>query len=303
MNRLTRTFLHGLACLLVLGVAGCQTTPERINELEQARAAVQELESQPKAATAASSELAEAREALDRAEASLEDGEPIEQVRHEAYLARRHAEIGTAVAQEAAAIEAIRRAEAERNEVQLEARTREADRAERLAQQRGAQAERSARQAEAAIQEASRLAAELEEMEAEQTERGLVLTLGDVLFDTASADLKEGAAVTLDRLAEFLDNNPERRLLVEGHTDSRGPEDYNQELSAERAQAVADALAQRGISRDRLRPVGLGEAYPVASNDSPGGLQQNRRVEVVISSPDGSFPPSAEQRTVAARKN
>jgi outer membrane protein OmpA-like peptidoglycan-associated protein len=296
--------------VMLFGVSACTTTPERIAELEQARATVQSLERHPEARTTASSQLSDAQNALARADAAVEDGASIDEITHEAYLARRHAEIGLEVVSEAEAVAKLRQAEARRNEVQLEARTLEAERAESLARQRAVQAERSAREAEAsrsvaeaAIEEANRLADEMSEMKAEQTERGLVLTLGDVLFDTNESTLKPGAEVTMDRLAEFLRNNPERRLMVEGHTDSRGAEDYNQALSEERANAVTEALVERGIPSDRLRPVGLGEAYPVASNDSPAGMQQNRRVEIVISKQDGTFPASAEERAVARRGN
>ncbi len=189
---------------------------------------------------------------------------------HDAYLARRHAEIGMQVVSEAQARETIEQAEAERRNVQLQARTAEADAARQLAERRTEEARESAREArraqqvaEAAIEEAQRMADEMEEMEAQQTERGLVLTLSDVLFDTDSARLKEGAELTIDRLEQFLRNNPERNLLIEGHTDARGPEEYNLDLAQRRADALAQALLQRGISRDRLRPVGLGEAYPV----------------------------------------
>jgi outer membrane protein OmpA-like peptidoglycan-associated protein len=198
--------------------------------------------------------------------------------------------------------------------VQLQARTVEAERSQRLAEQRALQAERSAREAEtsqsvaeAAISEANRLADELNqlegELEAQQTERGLVLTLGDLLFDTAGSDLKEGAEVSMDRLAAFLNENPNRRLLVEGHTDARGSDEFNKELSARRADAVTEALVQRGIPSERLRSVGLGEDFPVASNETVAGMQQNRRVEIVVSNPDGSFPASAEQRAVASSRD
>lgn len=302
-----RTSAFVLAVLLAFA-AGCTTTPERVAEVEEARAAVEALASQPEA-DAASSELAEARDALARADAGLENGAPLEQVRHDAYLARRHAEIGMQAVSEAQAMEAIEEAEAERRNVQLQARTAEADAARQLAERRTEQARQSAREArrsqqvaEAAIEEAERMAAEMREMKAEQTERGLVLTLSDVLFDTDSDQLKQGAELTVDRLAEFLRNNPERKLLIEGHTDARGPEEYNRDLAQRRANALAEALVQRGIPSDRLRPVGLGEAYPVASNDNPAGLQQNRRVEVVVSNADGSFPESAEQRVLAMRR-
>jgi outer membrane protein OmpA-like peptidoglycan-associated protein len=292
--------------------AGCTTTPERVAELDQARATVESLEREPKARAAASSQLTNARQALQRAETAFEEGEPLEQIKHDAYMARRHAEVGLAMVSEAESREEIRQAEARRKEVQLEARTMEAERAQRLAEERATQAERSAREAaasqsvaEAAIEEANRLADELNalegELEAEQTNRGLVLTLGDVLFETGKAELKEGAEISMDRLAAFLSENPERRLLIEGHTDSRGTDEFNEALSEERAGAVAEALVERGVPSDRLRTVGLGEAYPVAGNDSAAGMQQNRRVEIVVSNDDGSFPAPAEERAIAAR--
>lgn len=300
-----RLGLAGWAAAALLAISACTTTPERVAELDEARATVEALQSQPKVRQAASSQLTSAQEALRRADVALENGEPLELVRHEAYLARRHAEIGLEMTSEAEAQEKISQAEARRNEVQLQARTVEAERARRLAEQRAEQAEASQSVAQAAVDEASRLAEELNmlegEMQAQQTERGLVLTLGDVLFDTARSELKEGAEVSMDRLAEFLRENPERRLLVEGHTDARGSEEFNRDLSEQRADAVTDALTDRGIPRDRVRSVGLGEKYPVASNETPAGMQQNRRVEIVVSKPDGTFPASAEERAIAAR--
>lgn len=294
-----------IAASLLLALGACSTTPDRVPELDTARATVERLEAQPRAQQAASEKLALARDALARAEAALANSEPLEQVRHDAYLARRQAEIGLQLTSEAEAREGLQEAEARRNELRLQARTAEAERAEMLAEQRAAEAELSARDAElarsvadAALDEASRLASELEDLESEQTERGLVLTLGDVLFDTNRAELADGAMATMDRLAEFLNENADHRLLIEGHTDARGAEEYNRSLSAERASAVASALGQRGISRDRLRTAGMGEAYPVASNESSAGRQQNRRVEIVVSDADGSFPEAAEQRVM-----
>lgn len=302
----------GLATILLV-LSACTTTPDRVAELDQARNTVETLERDPRAREAASVQLTNAREALQRAEAALEDGQPLEQIRHDAYLARRHAEIGLEMTSEAEASEQISQAEARRRQVQLEARTTEAEAAQRMAEQRARQAERSQREArasqsvaEAAIEEANRLADELNamegELEAERTERGLVLTLGDVLFDTDGDQLKAGAEVSIDRLASFLNENPERRLMIEGHTDARGSEEYNRDLSARRADAVTEALVEQGISSDRIRAVGLGEAFPVASNDTSAGMQQNRRVEIVVSDSDGTFPASAEQRAVAARE-
>jgi outer membrane protein OmpA-like peptidoglycan-associated protein len=293
----------GICLALAASLAACSTTPERVVELEQARAAVQQLEREPKVQQAASETLGKARAALIRAETALAEGESLALVTHEAYVARRQAEIGMQLTSEAGAVESLREAERRRNELRLEARTVEAEQARMLAQRRAAEAERNAREAalsqsvaEAALDEADRLAGELKEMAAEQTERGVVLTLSDVLFDTGEADLRAGAMRAMDRLAEYMEGNPKRELLIEGHTDSRGSEEYNRQLAGDRANAVAEALVQRGITRSRLRTVGLGEAYPVASNENSAGRQENRRVEIVVSDPNGEFPAAAEER-------
>jgi len=113
--------------------------------------------------------------------------------------------------------------------------------------------------------------------------------LSDVLFDTGRATLKPGADRALDRLAQFLKGNPGTRVIVEGHTDSVGSEAYNEELSHRRAQAVTEALSARGVPADQYQAKGLGKAYPVASNETPAGRQQNRRVEIVFSDESGRF--------------
>lgn len=285
----------GMLIAVAALLAACGTTPERVPELEQARSAVQELERQPNVQEAASETLSNARAALSRAQMALEEGESMALVTHEAYIARRHAEIGMELTSEARAVDALEEAEATRNELRLQARTVEARRAEMLAQRRATEADQ-------ARAEAERLSDQLQELEAEQTERGVVLTLGDVLFDTGEAELRAGAQRTIDRLVDYMRQNPKRNLLIEGHTDSRGSEEFNRELASERANAVAGALVQSGIDRSRLRTAGLGEAYPVASNETTAGRQENRRVEIVISDGNGNFPDAAEDRLVTGRQ-
>lgn len=111
-----------------------------------------------------------------------------------------------------------------------------------------------------------------------------MLTLGDVLFDSGQAELKAGAFSTIDRLATFMRENPERTLVVEGYTDSVGSDAYNLSLSQRRADAVRAALLARGIDGSRITKSGMGKANPVAGNDTAAGRQRNRRVEIVISS-------------------
>ncbi len=125
---------------------------------------------------------------------------------------------------------------------------------------------------------------EMAKLEAQRTDRGLVATLGDIVFDTNGATLKPGAMDNIDRLAAFLKAHPERTVTIEGYTDSTGSEAYNEELSRRRAESVREALIARGVSPDRIRAVGRGESAPVATNRTAAGRQLNRRVEVVISS-------------------
>jgi outer membrane protein OmpA-like peptidoglycan-associated protein len=122
----------------------------------------------------------------------------------------------------------------------------------------------------------------LQELNAQQTNRGLVLTLGDVLFETGKSNLLAGSMLAIDKLVDFLADNPERLVLIEGHTDNVGSITSNLDLSLRRSGSVAEALSSKGIAPERLFVKGYGEAYPVASNDDSGGRQRNRRVEIVI---------------------
>ncbi len=123
---------------------------------------------------------------------------------------------------------------------------------------------------------------ELEELNAKQTNRGLVLTLGDVLFESGKANLLPGSKRAIEKLVEFLKDNPERKVLVEGHTDNVGSATYNIDLSLRRAQSVKEALVENGIDEKRITALGYGEMYPVAPNTDAAGRQRNRRVEIVI---------------------
>jgi outer membrane protein OmpA-like peptidoglycan-associated protein len=115
-----------------------------------------------------------------------------------------------------------------------------------------------------------------------ETSRGLVISLSDILFDVNQATLKAGAANNVQKIAAILNQYPNYRISVEGHTDSQGSDTYNQSLSERRAAAVLQQLVAGGVSGDRITSKGFGESQPVASNDTPAGRQQNRRVEVVV---------------------
>ena len=173
--------------------------------------------------------------------------------------------------------------ETERQKILLSAREAETRQARDLAQ--SAQAQVAQAQAET-----QRLAKALEDMQASQTSRGIVLTLDDVLFDTGRSELKSGAQRSIEQIAAFLNENPERKVQIEGFTDSQGPDEFNLELSQRRADAVAMAIIRRGIDAQRVRAMGYGEEFPVASNANAGSRQLNRRVEVIVSNDDRAIP-------------
>jgi outer membrane protein OmpA-like peptidoglycan-associated protein len=157
------------------------------------------------------------------------------------------------------------------------------------------QAQEEARAAAEQAREMREKYAQLQELNAKMTNRGLVLTLGDVLFATDQARLMPGAARAIDKLIHFLEDNPERKVLIEGHTDNVGNTAYNIDLSLRRAEAVAEALRLGGISNERIVTKGYGERYPVVANSSAAGRQQNRRVEIVILN-EGESIESVERR-------
>lgn len=288
-----QVILVGVAAVLL---AACASVPQRNDQLDQARAEIDTLAQEPLAQQAAGRDLAAARQSLQQAEVALQQHQPPGIVDHLAYLALRHAQAGEARVSEARARQEVARAQEDRNRILLEARTREAQNAQAQAQNAQAQAQNAQAQADVAKTEAlsaqAQLASaqqQLAELQAKKTDRGMVLTLGDVLFDTGQATLKPGADLVIGRLAAFLIANPQTKIMIEGHTDSRGSDEYNEALSERRAQSVANALTLHGVSADSYRTMGRGKAYPVASNDTPEGRQQNRRVEIIFSNPDGQF--------------
>jgi len=263
-------------------LAACASAPQRNDQLEQARAEVQAFTADPMAQQAAGNDIDQARTSLNQADSAFQQKRPPEEVNQLAYLALRHAQAGEARIAEARARQEVAKAQDERNRIQLQAREREAENAK-------SEAATARNTAQAAQSELANARQELNDLQAKQTDRGMVMTLSDVLFDTGRATLKPGATRDLDRLAQALKDNANTRVKIEGYTDSVGSMAYNQGLSERRAQAVADALEVRGVPADRYQVEGLGKEYPVASNNTPEGRQQNRRVEIVFSDNDGRF--------------
>jgi outer membrane protein OmpA-like peptidoglycan-associated protein len=281
----------------LLGMVGCETAPETSGVLDEARSAVSTAEADPNVTKYAPTELDRARKLLVNAEgAAKEKGAKDKSTAHYAYLATQMARISQQRAQEQAATARVKAGETERQKILLTARESEADQAKAQAQQAVSDAQNAQAQVQQAQAESQRLAAQLENMQASQTPRGIVLTLDDVLFDTGKAQLKTGATRSIEQIAAFLKENPDRRVQVEGFTDSQGADDYNLELSQSRADSVAMAIIQRGVDAQRVRALGYGEGYPVASNANAGSRQLNRRVEIIVSNDKSEIP----GRTVGA---
>lgn len=270
-----------VAVAVGVAMAGCSSTPQ-VDELESARVAVQQVESTPDAGKYAAAEVTAAHDALREAEQLKEKKKSSKAIREQAYIAQRHADTAAQQIARGQAEAETAKAEGDRQRVLLQAREQEAAAARAQAEQTAAQA---AAAAEAARRENDLLAQQLRDLQARQTDRGLVLTLGDVLFDTGKSTLKPGAVGTVDRLAEFLRKSPDRAVTIEGHTDSVGTDDYNLALSDARANSVKAALISRGVPPTQVIAMGKGESTPVASNDDSAGRQQNRRVEIIIANP------------------
>ena len=284
-SRLRLALLPAAAVLLV----ACASTPPNNAALNEARALYNQAVNDVSTARAAPLELRNAQQALQQAESALQAGDDASAVDHYAYLARQRAATAMQAGVIARAEASAAVSTADRTRIVMEARTREAEASNAAAQSARDQAVVSRMAAgqqlaaaDAARAQAAKLQKELADLQAQQTERGMVLTLGDVLFDTGRAELKSGAFSTIDRLATFLRENPERRVAIEGHTDAVGSDSSNLSLSQRRADAVRAALVSRGIDGTRITAKGMGEAVPVASNDTAEGRQRNRRVEVII---------------------
>jgi outer membrane protein OmpA-like peptidoglycan-associated protein len=270
----------GMGMGLALALAGCVSTPKPNAALESARTAVQAAQADPNVGKYAALDMEAAKKQLEIAEAAATHHD-VAGVAHPAYLAAQTARLAQARATAKADDARVAAGQAERDKIQLAARTRDVDNAKMATNA-------ALGQRDQATEQAARLQAEVDQLKATPTPRGLVLTLGDVLFDTGKARLNPGSARKLDQLAQFLADHPDRRVQIDGFTDSVGTDSYNQDLSQQRADAVKSALLTRGIDPSRIGTQGYGKGFPVANNVDSGGRQLNRRVEVVIGGDNGA---------------
>jgi len=301
-----------LAVLAAAALAACSSIPADNVALNQARNDYRGLQGDPLTQRLAPLELKQAGDALALAEAAQARHDDVAQVDQLAYVARQRVALAREAGYRKGAEASVAEAGAERDQLRLAARTREADASARsaavanrdaassqqqaaLSQQQAAasqqQAAVSQQQAGDAERRSAALEAQLRDLNAKKTDRGMVITMGDVLFDTGRAELKPGGLRNVQRLGGFLKEYPQRKALIEGYTDSTGSDSTNIALSGRRADAVMDALLAMGVTRAQLAAQGYGDTHPVAGNETSGGRQQNRRVEIVLSDETGVLSP------------
>jgi outer membrane protein OmpA-like peptidoglycan-associated protein len=253
--------------------AGCASTPTTNPALESARTAVRSAEADPNVGKYAALDLQAAKNELQEAESAAMKHDEAD-IAQPAYMAAQTAHLAQIKASAKADDARVAAGQTERDRIQLSARTAEVDSAKLARDQ--------------ATQKASALQSEVDALNAKPTDRGLVLTLGDVLFDTGKAGLNPGASRNLDQLVQFLTEHGDRRVEIDGYTDSVGTDSFNLDLSQRRADTVKSVLVSRGIDSSRIVSRGYGKEFEVASNSEASGRQLNRRVEIVIGGENGA---------------
>lgn len=315
MTRFASALGRGAGGIMLMSLlAACGPSPSDMmarDRLEQARTAYNAAKGNQDVQVYAPVPLIEAEKAMTLAERAKDPAD----ISHLSYLAEKRSLIAVAIAEgkvaendaqllnrESSEILLMKReretkiarsradataAELEKIRLESEMKTRELDMMKR-------EAEKARLLADAKIRESQQLLKEMTELKARQTERGIVLTIGDVLFATGKADITSGAKRSMDKLAEFLKAQPTRNVVIEGYTDSVGSDSYNLDLSKMRAESARNELVERGIAAERITTRGFGKRDPVASNDTPEGRKLNRRVEVIIlnevAKPEGQAP-------------
>ena len=268
-------FVPGLLAVAAL-VSACSSMPSSTSLLEQTRVDYAVARSNQNVSIYAQPEMNRAAEALGQANEAANNNRSGDKIDELAYIAKQKIALAQEVGRQKSAEAEVANAGHERDRIRLEQRTNEADRAKLDAQI--ARSETTEAQARA-----DRLEAQLAELSARKTTRGMVITLGDVLFGTDLARLNQDGMRTAKKLADVLQQNPQRTVLIEGFADSTGSASHNQALSERRAMAVSNALQEMGVARARVTTRGYGESHPVAANDTDQNRQINRRVEIVIS--------------------
>ncbi|HTE39589.1 MAG TPA: OmpA family protein [Steroidobacteraceae bacterium] len=302
MNTQSRVKTSLALAVAAILFAACSSAPTKPEGAESVRGKLTRLQADPQLSSRAPIAIKDAELAV-RAAEEPRGAKDAALGKHLVVIADRKVETASAQAQTRWLEDQRKALNDEQQTARLDARTREAERARGDANAARADAtiarrdedsaraeagaaradaENSRLQADAAKLEADELQRQIAALNAKATERGLVVTLGDVLFSTGQADLKGGSQNNLAKLATFLNKYPDSNVQIEGHTDSMGSDDLNQGLSQRRAESVKSYLMGQGVGGARMSALGKGEGAPVSSNDTATGRQQNRRVEVII---------------------
>jgi len=277
-TKLAVAIATGLSIAVITGCAGKKPNAA----LDSARTTYERVSDETLQGEYSTEDLNVAKQRLDIANRAWKDKRGKKTINHRAYLAEQYALIAEQRSERLRYQALIEDGKVERTRMQLGLRAAEAQ----LAQNRAESLQKEVADREAQLAEQLKELSQLKELQAKDTDRGMVLTLGDVLFDTGESSLKSGARHNIERVASFLRSYPERRLTIEGHTDDTGDEDFNYDLSVERAYSVRAALVSLGIDVSRIHAAGFGENMPIASNTIASGRQQNRRVELIFDHQD-----------------
>jgi outer membrane protein OmpA-like peptidoglycan-associated protein len=301
----------GLLVLIVFLMAGCGPTQKEMmarDHLDRARTARAQAEADQNVAIYGQGPLMEAADAIKAGEKASD----YKEIDHQAYLAERKTLIAKTVTEGKMAETAREASSREKDQLvyqakrQVDAKSRElkgaqmdakagavvlakiekekmdAEEQKRIAQNETMDAEEQARIAREEKAETELFIKELAKLMVRQTDRGVIVTLGDVLFATGIAALSPKADDNVDKLVEFMNKYQRVNVLIEGYTDSVGNKKMNLALSRKRANAVKAKLVAKGINPERITTKGYGEKYPIAGNDKIDGRKQNRRVEVLL---------------------
>lgn len=277
-----------IALILTAQIAflgACASTPEESSEirsLKQEIESIDSLEMSESEKQYAPIAVEEAREAVDKLNKMAKADADKAEYEHQLYLTKKKIEIAKEMVKMEKAEEIIANSELRRKDVLLSAGQQQLKAERQQLKEERQQVKTLKDQAAQMMDRAKELQQQVQNLKTEKTERGLVLTLESVLFETGSATVQSGSVRTLQQVAKFLNEYPDRDILIEGFTDDRGEEKYNQQLSQQRAQEVKRVLTRNDVKASRVQTEGYGESYPVANNSTPAGRQQNRRVEIVI---------------------